>query len=170
MDKKIFKISGKSAEYSILDPDGNSILEMKFDSTYSYNATFVLEGNTYTIKSNAMCSRYILTLGEEQLAEMNMEMAGNIIVRLKNNEKMMKLFEFKGKGMLNHVLQMTDFLTNLLYSIKDDISWKGTKSSIVEEDGWLEEDNNINRNLLLAITCYLNIIYKLMMQSVMVTQ
>jgi hypothetical protein len=60
--------------------------------------------------------------------------------------------------MLTTELVMKDFLTNELYTIKSKMSWTHFVIDILEDTGWDDEVNNIDKTILLIVACYLTMI------------
>jgi hypothetical protein len=164
-----YKITTKSKSFRIDDiHSGKELVSVFYESIWNSNASFSLEGESYEIKSsNAWQTKFDLFKNEIDIGDIDYNWKGEIIIRLKNNDLMTKHFILKCTNMFMSEFSLKDFLTNKLWSIKAQWEWKAFNYVfyISREEGFEEEENNVDEMELLVAATYAAILYLRMASS-----
>jgi hypothetical protein len=146
--------------FTINDLDGNvPILSILFQNSSSLNATFELDETKYEFTSNAWWTEFYLGLGSSRIGEIDAKLSGNYQLHLLNSDSISKYFNLNYTSLLYSKYIVKDFLTNNLFSIDVDMDISKYNIVIKEENGWLEENNKVDKKLLLAMISYALLIY-----------
>jgi uncharacterized protein YxjI len=155
-----FKVEPKKSVYYFTNEETKETLfSLKFKSSLSTKASFVYKNDEYIIESNSWGSKYKVLNKSKEIAELDMDMSGSFTLRVVNNEGMTKHFILKPKSTFSTEFILSDFLTNHLYAIKSKFSWTKMKFEIQTLDGWVEEDNKVDKYLLLHMVLYAYLVY-----------
>lgn len=164
-----YKITTKSKSFHIDDIEtGKELVKVSYESIWNSNAKFKLDGAAYDIKaSNAWQTKFDIFRNEIDIGDIDYNWKGEIIIRLKNNDSMTKHFILKYNNMFMSEFSLKDFLTNKLWSIKAQWEWKAFNYVfyISREEGFEEEENNVDEMELLVSATYAAILYLRMASS-----
>jgi hypothetical protein len=159
MIRKTYQLIQKKIPYILRDLQTNEgIVALQFKNSYSTTATFEFNNSKYSFSSNTFGSKLFLNQGNKRIVEIEMRMSGDYLIRMQNHDDMTKYFTLSHRSMMNTELVVKDFLTNELFSIKSKMTWVHYEIDISEEAGWADEENNIDKTILLIVAVYSTII------------
>ncbi len=158
-----YKVVTKSKFFKIVSLETKAdICNVEYESVWNSNASFSLQNHEYTIKSgNAWQTKFDIFKNDLDIGDIDYNWKSEIIIRLKNSDLMTKHFILKCSNSFTMVFTLKDFLTNKLWSLKPQWDWKSFKYSIyiTREEGFEEEENNVNEAELLVAATYAAILY-----------
>ncbi len=158
-----YKVTTKTKSFKVSELDSkNDICIVNYESIWNSNASFNLGNSAYDIKSaNSWQSKFDIFKDGKDIGDIDYNWKGDIIIRLKNEGNMTKHFVLKCSNMFSMVFQLKDFLTNHLWSIKPQWTWKSMNYSffITRESGFEEEENEVNESELMVAAIYASILY-----------
>jgi hypothetical protein len=159
--RKTYTLIQDKLSFTLIDTSSNSTIaaiHMEEGSPYS-KAILEMNGTKYNFSTSTFAVELYLDLGEKRVAEIEVEMSGNYIFRILNKDEMTKHFTLVYKSIFGDNFVVKDFLMNELFLIKSNIYGSRVDTEIIEEVGWDEESNNIDKYILLASIAYSMIVY-----------
>lgn len=161
-----FLVKSKSKEKTLLDQNNKVITTLKYESTMSSKAHFFYKNDSYLIApNNAWQTSMYLHKNNQEIGTLEYNWKGVIIIKIKNENGLTKHFILKSANMFASKFNLSDFLTNHLWTIEPKWKWKGFlyEYYFEKEKGFDEEENQVDIVLLFAMTTYgIDLILKMM--------
>jgi hypothetical protein len=158
--QKTYSLVQNKTIFKIIDKEENSTLStIVFENSHSQNSSLEINEISYQSTSNIWGNEIYIQQGEHRIAEIEMKLSGNYQLQIINSQGITKYFTINSKSILGDKWVCKDFLTNELFTINLKHNGIGYDTEFIEEQGWSEEENKIDKNLLLTMIAYCVIIF-----------